>query len=94
MITYLGEFTYKFDYQKKLRTASPTAEEVCTYNILLESGVLDLETYFINARPPVHPSEIAGFWKEMYRIAEALLHLHEFPSETGDTGAKCYGSVL
>ena len=48
------------------------------YNILLEYGELDLDEYFFSRDPPILPSQIASFWRNMLDIASAIANIHQF----------------
>ena len=53
----------------------PSSREL-THNILLEYGELDLDEFFADFDPPVHPLEIIGFWQKFLKTADALHKVH------------------
>ena len=66
-----------------------------THNILLEYGELDLDEFFVESDPPVHPLEIIGFWEKFFRVAKALHSLHYLPFQNRDGSQESlHGSVI
>ena len=55
------------------------------HHVLLEFGELDLDEFFCDSDPPVHPLEIIGFWDKFFKVADALQRLHylEFQNRDG-----------
>ena len=56
---------------------SPSQSHHPTYNILLEYGDMDLEDYFTSCVPPVLPSEILAFWRDLVDVPESVSKLHD-----------------
>lgn len=53
-----------------------------TCNILLEFGDLDLDEFFAERSPPILPSEIVDFWKDLFEISEAVQRIHNLEIRT------------
>jgi hypothetical protein len=54
-----------------------------TFNILLEYGELDLDEFFASYQPPVLPTEIAEFWRNLSVIADVIRRIHMFERSRG-----------
>lgn len=65
---------------------SDQPSENATYNILLEYGEMDFSNYFYEIEPPVQPSDIQGFWRSVFAVADALKGIHNL--EVKDAGIK------
>lgn len=49
-----------------------------TYNILLEFGEWDLEDFFLDRLPPALQIEVEQFWGNLFGVADAVEHIHNF----------------
>jgi hypothetical protein len=67
--------------------------ETCnkTHNILLEYGDLDLDEYFFERLPPVFPTEILGFWEDLFEVAVAIKGVHNLEYGKGELAEQYYG---
>lgn len=55
-----------------------TAQSEATHNLLLEFGDLDLREYYARTSPPSTASGIFAFWKNVFKVLEAVRDLHSF----------------
>lgn len=86
MVQYLGEYTHA-GHQG---LGTPDASDK-TYNILLEYGDLDLDEYFVERLPPVFPTEIMRFWKDLFEVSEAIKGVHNLKHGKGELAEDYYG---
>ncbi|KAE9370120.1 kinase-like protein [Stipitochalara longipes BDJ] len=86
MVKYLGEYTHE-DH----RTSGSAASLDKTFNILLEYGDLDLDEYFLERLPPVLPSEIMRFWKDLFEVSEAIKGVHNLKHGEEEFAEDYYG---
>ena len=70
---------------------SDQPSENATYNILLEYGEMDLNTYFYEIEPPVQPSDIEGFWRSVFAVPDALKGIHNLEVKSGKKKLKFHG---
>ena len=70
---------------------SDQLSENVTYNILLEYGEMDLNTYFYEVEPPVQPSDIEGFWTSVFAVADALKGIHNLRVKDAGIIMEFYG---
>ncbi|KAK7920892.1 hypothetical protein PG985_008914 [Apiospora marii] len=68
MVQYLGEY--------EIEESIGAQGVVCTSNLLLEYGDLDLEELFLSQNPPTSFETIVEFWEALYKVAEALEGIH------------------
>lgn len=47
-----------------------------TYNLLLEYGEQDLDEYFATVPPPATSDDIIAFWRNLFKIGDALKFVH------------------
>jgi hypothetical protein len=81
MVLYLADYGHK-----EMQTASSRPEIATTgraqdvtrttYNILLEYGDCDLDEFFAERLPPVFDTEVEGFWKALFEVADAVEGIH------------------
>jgi hypothetical protein len=86
MVQYLGEFTHE-----GYNVSSTSDVSSKTHNILLEYGDLDLEEYFFERLPPVVPTEILGFWKNLFEVCDALKGIHNLKYGKGELAEEFHG---
>lgn len=86
MVRYLGEYTHE---GHQVRGTSQVSEK--TYNILLEYGDLDLDEYFLERLPPVFPTEIIRFWRDLFEVGEAIRGVHNLKYGKGEFAEDYYG---
>lgn len=81
------------DYEhQEIRRSPSLAETVATtYNILLEYGDEDLDEYFARLLPPVFQTEVEGFWKGLFEVADAVEGIHNL--KTDMDGEEYHGYV-
>jgi hypothetical protein len=68
-VQYFGHFTQGREVKGKYEKTS---------NLLLEYGEQDLEEYFAEAPPPATHDDIISFWRNLFRIADALRIFHQY----------------
>lgn len=56
----------------------PLESPITTYNLLLEYGDRDLETFFAQTHPPFLEPEIVSFWKEIFKVVKAVRSIHNY----------------
>jgi serine/threonine protein kinase len=55
-----------------------------THNVLLEfADKGTLEDYFRTQIPPVDPEDIINFWQALFKILDALRHIHQLDGTGG-----------
>jgi hypothetical protein len=86
MVQFLGEYTHESDQVSGTSEASDK-----TYNILLEYGDLDLDEYFYERLPPVFPTEILRFWKDLFEVGDAIKGVHNLKYGKGELAEEYYG---
>jgi hypothetical protein len=86
MVQYLGEYTHE-SYQ--VSDTSDISDK--TYNILLEYGDLDLDEYFYERLPPVFPTELLRFWKDLFEVGDAIKGVHNLNYGKGELAEEYYG---
>ena len=78
ILQYLGSYTHDYGEGTDLGK---------TYNLLLEYGESDLYQAWADETnvPPVQAQEILQYWKSLFKIAEAIRHVHhiEIPRAKG-----------
>jgi hypothetical protein len=69
ILRYLGSYTHEYGEGKGSGK---------TYNLLLEYGENDLYQAWADETnvPPVQAQEILQSWKSLFRVAEAIRHVH------------------
>jgi hypothetical protein len=84
MVQYLGHYSLNEDPNDG---CSPS------HNILLEYGEHDLEEFFASpiSYPPVRTPEIIGFWRSLFKVAEALKRIHILDHEQDGQTDEFYG---
>jgi hypothetical protein len=87
MVQYLGEYTHAS--HQVLGTRVESLDK--TFNILLEYGDLDLDEYFLERLPPVFPTEIMRFWKDLFEVSEAIKGVHNLKHGKGEFAEDYYG---
>ena len=70
---------------------SDQRSENTTYNILLEYGEMDLGNYFYEIEPPMQPSDIEGFWRSVFAVADALKGIHNLRVKDAGTIMEFHG---
>lgn len=87
MVQYLGHYEHTKDEAGGPRT---------TYNILLEYGEFDLAEYFERPEtyPPVLPLEILLFWKDFFKVADAISRVHNLPFTTDGGEKRMYNGFV
>lgn len=88
-VAFLGNFEYGYFYAEQKEYAEH-AGNTSTFNILFESGVMDLGTYFESARRPLG-NEVVHIWRDMLGVAKALEQLHRAKRKDGDEIKQNYG---
>ena len=78
MVRYLGHF-------ERQEHTGPT------YHILLEFGELDLEDFFLDRLPPALQTEIEQFWENLFEVANAVKHIHNFTMSRAGVRQNFYG---
>jgi len=78
-VKYLGAYHFKDG-----RDGPPT------HNIILEYGQQDLDEYLADTYPPVLNAEIIAFWEDLFKVADTLKQLHQFPYKGGDGRVQRY----
>jgi hypothetical protein len=82
----LGAFRYDYLYIDQ-RTSRDITQ---TWNILFESGAMDLQEYFSKARRPLG-HEILDIWRYMIGLVQGLEHMHYSRRRDGDIEKESYG---
>ena len=85
----LGAFRYDYLYIDQ-RTSRDITQ---TWNILFESGAMDLQEYFSKARRPLG-HEILDIWRYMIGLVQGLEHMHCSRRRDGDIEKESYGQVI
>ena len=50
--------------------------EPIVHHIILEFGKCDLDTILCSYIPPILQNEIEAFWDKMFKLVEAVNHIH------------------
>lgn len=82
----LGAFRYDYLYMDQ-RTSRDITQ---TWNILFESGAMDLQEYFSKARRPLG-HEILDIWRYMIGLVQGLEYMHYSRRRDGDIEKESYG---
>jgi hypothetical protein len=81
MIRYLADYGHKEIQRASTGPEIVVAERAgdvtrTTYNILLEFGDCDLDEFFAERLPPVFETEVEGFWRALFEVADAVEGIH------------------
>ena len=76
IVRYLGCYTHDYGEGSEMGK---------TFNLLLERGERDLYESWADETnvPPVRAEEIIGFWNSLFKVAEAIRHVHHLQVEHG-----------
>jgi hypothetical protein len=96
VVRYLGDYEHIERVEPITDSAGRRGSESgtkthATYNILLEYGELDLDSYFEECLPPILEGEVTDFWKDMFDVADAVKGIHEITILTAGTRQEYYG---
>lgn len=54
-----------------------------SFNILLQyANIGTLEDYFLKATPPKHQNDILTLWRNLFRLADAVVDIHGLPQSS------------
>ena len=100
MIRYLADYSYGHSEADRNPNALDTfarpargENSEITYNILLEYGQADLDERFAAILQPVLQTEVEGFWKDLFEVADAVKGIHRFENRRGGVSQEYRGYV-
>jgi hypothetical protein len=80
-----------YGHHEMQRSSGQAAVSRTTYNILLEYGDCDLDEFFADRLPPIFETEVEGFWKALFEVADAVEGIHNLNVCAGGMTQEYYG---
>jgi hypothetical protein len=100
MIQYLADYEYEYrDPRRESNALDSSARpdrgegSEVTHNILLEYGQSDLDERFEDRLQPVLQTEGEEFWKDLFKVADAVKGIHRFENRRDGVTQEYYGYV-